>query len=69
MINRQSPNLQIWLSSPKSGPKRYDFVNGTWIYKHDKTSLHSLLDAEIKAIAEQEVEFTKKCAFSTAKDS
>lgn len=26
MINRQSPNRQIWLSSPTSGPKRYDFV-------------------------------------------
>lgn len=25
VINRQSPNRQIWLSSPTSGPKRYDF--------------------------------------------
>ena len=25
VINKQSPNRQIWLSSPVSGPKRYDF--------------------------------------------
>ncbi|EGT54939.1 hypothetical protein CAEBREN_28735, partial [Caenorhabditis brenneri] len=24
VINKQSPNKQIWLSSPMSGPKRYD---------------------------------------------
>lgn len=28
VINRQSPNRQIWLSSPTSGPKRYDFMPG-----------------------------------------
>lgn len=26
MINKQPPNRQIWLSSPVSGPKRYDWV-------------------------------------------
>ena len=26
MINKQPPNKQIWLSSPVSGPKRFDFV-------------------------------------------
>lgn len=26
MINKQRPNKQIWLSSPVSGPKRFDFV-------------------------------------------
>lgn len=26
VINKQPPNKQIWLSSPVSGPKRYDFV-------------------------------------------
>ena len=25
MINKQTPNRQIWLSSPVSGPKRYDW--------------------------------------------
>ena len=27
MINKQRPNKQIWLSSPVSGPKRFDFVS------------------------------------------
>ncbi|ETN43986.1 iron donor protein CyaY [Cyphellophora europaea CBS 101466] len=26
VINKQRPNKQIWLSSPVSGPKRFDFV-------------------------------------------
>jgi len=58
VINKQSPNKQIWLSSPTSGPKRYDFTNGTWIYTHDRVSLHSLLSAEISAALGLEVDFT-----------
>ncbi|KAF7990789.1 hypothetical protein HCN44_000594 [Aphidius gifuensis] len=42
VVNRQTPNKQIWLSSPTSGPKRYDFINGMWIYKHDGKSLLQL---------------------------
>lgn len=26
MLNKQPPNKQIWISSPISGPKRYDWV-------------------------------------------
>ena len=26
VLNKQPPNKQIWLSSPVSGPKRYDWV-------------------------------------------
>ena len=26
VLNKQPPNRQIWLSSPVSGPKRYDWV-------------------------------------------
>ena len=46
VINKQSPNKQIWLSSPISGPKRYDFVNNTWVYAHDGGFLHQLLEKE-----------------------
>lgn len=28
IINKQPPNKQIWLSSPVSGPKRFDWVEG-----------------------------------------
>lgn len=68
VINRQSPNRQIWLSSPTSGPKRYDYVPvvvaaqqsptaGSWIYKHDRRTLHQLLDEEIGPIVRGPVDF------------
>ena len=50
VINRQTPNRQIWLSSPVSGPKRYDFIDGSWTYKHDGVTLHQLLQNEIEKI-------------------
>ncbi|KAH6606683.1 mitochondrial iron uptake [Trichoderma cornu-damae] len=61
VINKQPPNKQIWLSSPLSGPKRYDFCVasegqgdkegtglGTWIYSRDGTSLDELILKEIE---------------------
>ena len=60
VINKQPPNKQIWLSSPISGPKRFDFVMksegqnakegtgaGEWVYLRDGTTLGSLLTSEI----------------------
>ncbi|KAI9556098.1 hypothetical protein GHT06_018670 [Daphnia sinensis] len=55
VINKQTPNRQIWLSSPTSGPKRYDCLNGHWIYSHDKTSLDDLLNREFSDILKQSV--------------
>ncbi|KAI1274438.1 mitochondrial chaperone Frataxin [Xylaria sp. FL0933] len=59
VINKQPPNRQIWLSSPSSGPKRYDWVitsegqdqkqdtaTGDWIYLRDGSSLSQLLREE-----------------------
>lgn len=60
VINKQPPNKQIWLSSPLSGPKRYDWVlagesqgekegggTGEWVYLRDGTNLTSLLAKEL----------------------
>ncbi|XP_004718079.2 frataxin, mitochondrial-like [Echinops telfairi] len=47
VINKQTPNKQIWLSSPSSGPKRYDWTGKTWVYSHDGESLHQLLATEL----------------------
>ncbi|CAH0407510.1 unnamed protein product [Chilo suppressalis] len=66
VINRQTPNKQIWLSSPVSGPKRYDLVlkdGGYWIYKHDSVALHKLLQDEISKIVDIKITFNK-CAHS-----
>lgn len=64
VINKQSPNKQVWLSSPTSGPKRFDFVyakdgskNGFWIYKHTGETLHELLDNEFSKIAKTKTHF------------
>lgn len=62
VLNKQPPNKQIWLSSPISGPKRYDWVvlgdsmhqkEGTndgieahWIYLRDGSRLSDLLKKE-----------------------
>ncbi|XP_066460295.1 frataxin, mitochondrial [Eleutherodactylus coqui] len=47
VINKQTPNRQIWLSSPTSGPKRYDWTGKNWVYSHDGVSLHQLLEQEL----------------------
>ncbi|KAJ6155138.1 Frataxin [Penicillium chermesinum] len=64
VLNKQPPNKQIWLSSPISGPKRYDwvlegdrmhekqdtreFAHGQWIYLRDGSNLTDLLNEELK---------------------
>ncbi|KAJ8077324.1 Mitochondrial matrix iron chaperone [Marasmius tenuissimus] len=49
VINKQPPNKQIWLSSPVSGPKRYDYSQpeDSWTYSRDKRSLGQLLNEEL----------------------
>uniref|UniRef100_A0A2K5E0A6 Frataxin mature form n=1 Tax=Aotus nancymaae TaxID=37293 RepID=A0A2K5E0A6_AOTNA len=43
----ERPNKQIWLFSPSSGPKRYDWTGKNCVYSHDRVSLHKLLAAEL----------------------
>ncbi len=60
VINKQPPNKQIWLSSPKTGPKRYDYVIlgdgqqdkqdtacGEWMYLRDSSTMNQLFIEEI----------------------
>ncbi|PAV22306.1 Frataxin [Pyrrhoderma noxium] len=57
VINKQPPNKQIWLSSPISGPKRYDYVPSKdgWYYSRDGQSIESLLDNELSDTLGKEV--------------
>ncbi|RKP30608.1 hypothetical protein METBISCDRAFT_15950 [Metschnikowia bicuspidata] len=48
VINKQPHNKQIWLSSPVSGPKRYDLIGGKWINLRDNTALTALLQKELE---------------------
>ncbi|VIO97240.1 Frataxin-like domain containing protein [Brugia malayi] len=54
VINKQTPNRQIWLSSPLSGPKRFDLVDQKWICTRDNISLDILLNNEFRKIFETE---------------
>lgn len=47
VINKQPPNKQIWLSSPISGPKRYDLIGGKWTTLRDGSELTVLLNSEL----------------------
>ncbi|GJP35547.1 hypothetical protein CLOM_g20053 [Closterium sp. NIES-68] len=50
VINKQAPNRQIWLSSPQSGPARFDWLPGHgWVYRRTGTELMSLLQEELRA--------------------
>lgn len=69
VINKQSPNKQIWLSSPFSGPKRYDLEKTGWIYRHDGISLHQLLNRELAKIFpnDKTIDF-EKCSYGKSND-
>ncbi|XP_078070154.1 frataxin, mitochondrial [Mustelus asterias] len=56
VINKQTPNRQIWLSSPISGPKRYDWNGKKWVYSHDGVCLHGLLTKEFSATFKTKVD-------------
>ena len=49
VINKQGPNKQIWMSSPFSGPLRYDFDidKKQWVYQRDGHRLHERLVEEL----------------------
>lgn len=50
VINKQTPNRQIWLSSPLTGPFRYDYHEGSWVYHRDGRELLSQLQQELKQL-------------------
>ena len=57
VINKQTPNQQIWLSSPVSGPYRYDIFRNSWVYKHTGETLHALLDRELPKFIQTDPKF------------
>ncbi|GAA5959173.1 hypothetical protein JCM21900_001415 [Sporobolomyces salmonicolor] len=52
VINKQPPNKQIWLSSPISGPKRYDYdvTHKVWFYHRNGELMHDLLNRELREL-------------------
>ncbi|KAF8766117.1 hypothetical protein HU200_007613 [Digitaria exilis] len=60
VVNKQTPNRQIWLSSPMSGPSRFDWDASTdgWIYKRTGANLVQLLEKEIGELCGTPVELS-----------
>lgn len=56
VINKQTPNRQIWMSSPVSGPVRYDYYKGSWIYKRDGHKMHERLQTELEGLTGQGID-------------
>lgn len=60
VINKQPPNKQIWLSSPVSGPNRFDLYKGSWVSLRDGSQLLDTLASELdQAIPEQHIELRR----------
>eukprot|EP00475_Leptophrys_vorax_P011540 TRINITY_DN180_c0_g1_i10.p1 TRINITY_DN180_c0_g1~~TRINITY_DN180_c0_g1_i10.p1 ORF type:complete len:153 (+),score=28.17 TRINITY_DN180_c0_g1_i10:52-459(+) len=63
VINKQSPNKQIWLSSPLSGPARYDYDedSGQWVNSRDHSiKLHDVLQNEFSKVSSLPIKFPTK---------
>ncbi|KAH3688007.1 hypothetical protein WICPIJ_001001 [Wickerhamomyces pijperi] len=55
VINKQPPNKQIWLSSPVSGPDRFDLVEGKWVSLRNGLKLGDVLREEISGVIGEQV--------------
>jgi frataxin len=58
VLNKQTPNLQLWLSSPISGPWRYEWNGETdrWENVRDQHVLQDRLKEELKGLCGLEVD-------------
>jgi frataxin len=57
VINKHAPNRQIWLSSPVSGARHFDYTDdGEWRDTRGESELHALLAEELGAATGRTVE-------------
>jgi len=63
VINKQPPNKQIWLSSPFSGPKRYDYAKDgssgerdDWVYSRDGRAMGEVLNEELSKVFGRDID-------------
>lgn len=55
VINKQTPNRQLWLSSPVSGPMRFNLVQGRWVEKRSESDLKKVLSRELSELLNSKV--------------
>ncbi|OIW03265.1 hypothetical protein TanjilG_20569 [Lupinus angustifolius] len=60
VLNKQTPNRQLWLSSPVSGPSRFDWDQDSkaWIYRRNKTNLCKILESELEELCGKPIVFS-----------
>lgn len=60
VLNKQTPTRQLWLSSPVSGPHKYDFdvEKKRWVSKGD--TLENLLSIQISDLCGKKIEFNER---------
>ncbi|CAL0322847.1 unnamed protein product [Lupinus luteus] len=60
VLNKQTPNRQLWLSSPVSGPSRFDWDQDSkaWIYRRNKTNLCTILESELEELCGKPIVFS-----------
>ncbi|ESR60666.1 frataxin [Citrus sinensis] len=63
VLNKQTPNRQIWLSSPVSGPSRFDWDTGAqgWVYRRTKANLLKLLESELEQLCGEPINLSSSC--------
>lgn len=59
VINKHTPNRQIWLSSPVSGAAHFDYdpASRTWRSTRGSAVLHELLASELAAATGEDIAF------------
>ncbi|GAQ89301.1 putative frataxin [Klebsormidium nitens] len=57
VINKQTPNRQIWFSSPVSGPARFDWLpeSEAWVYRRTKAELLRVLEEELEQLVHAKI--------------
>ncbi|KAK1568698.1 hypothetical protein Q3G72_027676 [Acer saccharum] len=60
VLNKQTPNRQIWLSSPVSGPSRFDWDQNAqaWVYRRTKANLLELLEEEFEQLCGEPIDLS-----------
>ncbi|VVB07094.1 unnamed protein product [Arabis nemorensis] len=60
VLNKQTPNRQIWMSSPVSGPSRFDWDQdaNVWIYRRTEAKLHKLLEEELENLCGEPIQLS-----------
>jgi frataxin len=56
VLNKQTPNLQIWLSSPVTGPHRYDYcgASASWLNSRDQHELCGRVEADFNRLLDEQ---------------